>query len=375
MRRVNRRAFLGQAAVAFVASPLLGGCLSDNVTPNEPPYRSAVERVVSRYRIPGVLASVRFPGEDEWKEAFGYADVMKRTPFELTSYFSIRSITKSFTVTVILQLVREQAVALDSKLETFVTGIPNGTSITLADLAGMQSGVADYSSTKAFLDTFGMNLGQTFSDAQLVGYAIPASPEFSPGAAYEYSNTNTILLGLVIEKVTNAPFASVLRARILDPLGLKGTSYPATVPLPDPHPTPYDVDIRSGELEVLPLINPTALSAAGAMVSTADDLQTWALALGDGRLVGADLQMQRIARSRAVTNGPTYDRYGLGIGILEGWWGHTGDGLGFQAAAFYDPRTRATIAVSVNATPLGGDANLNFAEEVFKELAGVIARR
>ena len=121
---------------------------------------------------------------------------------------------------------------------------------------------------------------------------------------------------MAIEKITGASFASVLEARILGPLNLTGTTYPTQVALPDPHPTPYEVDLATGALEVLPLVNPTSLSAAGAMVSTLDDLQTWGRALGDGRLIGAELQAQRIARSRAVTNGPTYDRYGLGIGIL-----------------------------------------------------------
>jgi D-alanyl-D-alanine carboxypeptidase len=169
---------------------------------------------------------------------------------------------------------------------------------------------------------------RTFTDAQIVGYTIPASPKFAPGAQYEYSNTNTILLGMAIEKIAGASFASVLRARILGPLGLTGTSYPTEVALPVLHPTPYEVDLATGALEVMPLVNSTSLSAAGAMVSTLDELQTWGRALGDGRLIGAQVQAERIARSRVVTNGPTYDRYGLGIGILEGWWGHTGTALG-----------------------------------------------
>ena len=112
-------------------------------------------------------------------------------------------------------------------------GIPNGKRITLADLAGMQSGVANYTSVKAFIDVFARDLAQPFTDAQIVGYTIPASPRFEPGAEYDYSNTNTILLGMAIEKITGASFASVLQARILGPLGLTGTSYPTQVALPD----------------------------------------------------------------------------------------------------------------------------------------------
>jgi D-alanyl-D-alanine carboxypeptidase len=375
MPTMNRRTFLVRAAAACAATPVLAACVGEDVTPNATRYETAVGRAMARYRTPGAVASVRFPGDEEWKEGFGYADVASGTPSRPGDYYSIRSITKSFTVTVLLQLVREKATTLDAVLDTFVPGIPNGSRITLADLAGMQSGVANYTSLPAFSEVFARDLTQPFTDAQIVGYAIPASPEFEPGAQYEYSNTNTILLGMAIEKIAGASFASVLQARILGPLKLTGTSYPVKVALPDPHPTPYEVNIASGEPEVLPLINPTALSAAGAMVSTLDDLQTWGRALGDGRLIGAELQAERIARSRVVTNGPTYDRYGLGIGILHGWWGHTGTGLGWQAATFYDPRTQATIAVAVNATPPAGYGDLNLAEEIFKELAAVVQTR
>lgn len=375
MSPMNRRTFLFRGAAACAATPLLGACLDNDVTPNATRYKTAVGRVMSRYRIPGAVASVRFPGEDEWKEGFGYADVATGTPSRTGDYFSIRSITKSYTVTVLLQLVRDQATTLDAVIETFVPGIPNGHRITLADLAGMQSGVANYTSVPAFIEVFARDLAQPFTDAQIVGYTIPASPKFEPGAQYEYSNTNTILLGMAIEKIAGASFASVLQARILGPLGLTGTTYPTQVALPEPHPTPYEVDLGTGALEVMPLVNPTSLSAAGAMVSTLDDLQTWGRALGDGRLIGAQLQAERIARSRDVTNGPTYDRYGLGIGILEGWWGHTGTALGWQAATFYDPRTQATVAIAVNATPPADAGDLNFAEEIFKELAAVIATR
>ena len=117
------------------------------------------------------------------------------------------------------------------------------------------------------------------------------------------------------------------------------------------------------------------LAGAGAMVSTLDDMQTWGQALGDGRLIGTELQFERINRSRAVTNGPEYDSYGLGIGILDGWWGHTGTGFGFQAATFYDPHTRSTIAVLVNSTPSGDRLDLNVAEQIFVALAEVVESR
>jgi D-alanyl-D-alanine carboxypeptidase len=361
---------------AALCSPALAltGC-TDDTTPTATRYDTAVRRVMALYRTPGALASVRVPGEEEWRQAYGYADVATRRPLDFADHFSIRSVTKSYTVTLILQLVRDQALTLDDKLDRFVTGIPNGHLITIADLAGMQSGIADYSASEQFLKDFGSDFTRPFTQEQLVAYAVPASPRFAPGAQYEYSNTNTVLLGMIVEKLTGLTMAQALGVRILGPLGLRDTSYPYVAPLPAPHPTPYDTDIGTGVAEPVPLITPTSLAASGAMVSTLDDMQAWGQALGDGRLIGAALQQERVSRARAVTNGPEYDAYGLGIGILDGWWGHTGTGIGFQAATFYDPRTHATIAVLVNSTPGGGGKNLNVAEQIFVALADVVATR
>jgi D-alanyl-D-alanine carboxypeptidase len=367
------RCWTGAAAIAVAL--LAGGCLQDDVTPMPPRYRAAVEGVLARYHVSGALVSVSVPGEAAWKGAFGYANLEDRTPFDPVSYGSIRSVTKSYTVTVILQLVRDRVLRLDDKLDRFVPGIPNGDRITLADLAGMQSGIADYSAQPAFQEDFGSDFERAFSEEELVAYAIPASPVFEPGTQYEYSNTNTVLLGMVIEQVTRQPLGSVLQSRVFTPLGLTGTSYPLTVPLPLPHPTPYAVAVDDGAAEKLPLVSPTGLAGAGAMVSTLADLETWGKALGDGRLIGPELQKERIERSRPVTNGPEYDRYGLGIGILAGWWGHTGSGIGWQAATFYDPRSGTVIAAMVNETPVGGGRDLNIAQELFEALADVVATR
>jgi D-alanyl-D-alanine carboxypeptidase len=322
------------------------------------------------------VAGVRSPDDADWVQASGFADVASGTASTLAGHYSIRSVTKSLTVTLILELVRDQVLSLDDKLAKFVPGIPNGDIITIADLAGMQSGIFDYSKSQAFADAFGDDPARAFTEEELVAFAIPQSPVFAPGEQYDYSNTNTVLLGMIVEKLTGLPLAQAMSLRIVAPLGLGETTYPYTVALPDPHPTPYEVDYKSHALEVFPFINPTSLAGAGAMVSTLDDMLVWARALGTGSLVGAQLHQQRMDRSRPATNGPLYDRYGLGIGLRKGWWGHTGFGVGFTAAAFYDPRTQTSIAVLVNSTPSReAPAELTYAQAIFEALAEVVATR
>lgn len=335
-------------------------------------YAKAVDSLMSTYRPPGILAAVRMAGAAPWTGAFGLADVARATPLSLDSSFPLRSITKSFTVTAFLQLVREGQLGLDDKVGRYIAGVPNGSLISLADLAGNQSGLVDYSMQPGFFEVFVKDTLHVWTPRELLALSFAVPPSFLPGAQYEYCNTNTVLLGLVIEVVTGLPLAEVLAARIFRPLRLSGTSYPSSAALPPPAPTGYAVDIVTGELDDQPLISPTSLAGSGAMASTLADLLTWGDALGRGTLIGAALQDVRKSRARNVTNGPEYDRYGLGIGQIGKWWGHTGSGVGFQVATMYLESRSATVSVMVNASPDGGRQHLNLAQVLFEKLAAVV---
>ena len=311
---------------AFVVPP---------ATPKPSPdadYVKAVEGLMSTYHPPGILAGVRVAGEAPWTRAFGQADVAQATPLSLNSTFPLR----------------------------------------LADLAGNQSGLVDYSMQPGFFEVFIKDTLHVWTPQQLVAFSFAVPPSFLPGEQYQYSNTNTVLLGLVIEAVTGLPLGDVLVAQIFRPLGLTGTSYPSSAALPAPAPTGYAVDIATGAIDDQPLVSPTSLAGSGAIASTLADLLVWGDALGRGTLIGPALQTVRKARARDVTNGPEYDRYGLGIGQIGNWWGHTGSGVGFQVATMYLESRKATVSVMVNASPDGGRRDLNLAQELFEKLAAVV---
>ena len=327
----------------------------------------ALQRVMDEFHAPGAVAGVLTPGWRPWLAARGAADVASGRMMTLKDSFQIRSVTKSFTVTVVLELARAKRLSLSDTIGRYVPGVPNGDRITLAELAGMRSGVKNYTLVPAFGEAFVADPGRQWTDAELVGLATPGSPVFDPGTRYDYSNTNTVLLGLVIEEVTGRPLGQALRGRLLAPLKLSSTSYPRSFATSRPAPTPYEVDPSTGELEALPQANLSSLGPSGAIVTTLPDLLRWGRALGTGRLIGPRLLELREGLAVPATNGPEYDRYGLGIGELRGWWGHSGDGFGFQAATFYDPVTRSVIAVALNSTQPE-----HVAVEIFKALADVV---
>lgn len=355
----------GSGAAAVIAASMAAAQARERA------YDQAVQHIFDTYHPPGILLGVQAPNAAPWLRAYGLADVANGTPLSLNSSFPIRSITKSFTVTLLLQLVKEGRVALDDKIGRYIDGVPNGHLITLADLAGNQSGLADYSQQRGFLDVFVQDLQHVWAPQDLLDLAFAANPEFQPGEQYQYSNTNTVLLGVLIEKLSAQPLADVLAQRIFTPLGLRGTLYPHVPELPAPTPQGYAVDINTGVIDEQPAVSPTSLAGSGAIASTLSDLLAWGQALGQGTLLTPALQARRIASARTVTNGPEYQRYALGIGQIGDWWGHTGSGIGFQVATMNHAASNTTIAVIVNASPEGGRRDLNLAQEVFEGVAGV----
>ena len=155
-----------------------------------------------------------------------------------------------------------------------------------------------------------------------------------------------MLLGKIVEKVTGKPFESVLWRRILKPLRMTDTLYlfGSNTPWPRARNYLYDDVTDSYDTE---RVSFTSQGPAGALVSDLDDLHRWGEAMLGGTLLTPALQRQRMI-ARTPTNGPDYDRYGMGIGEISGYWGHTGEGLGYEALVMHHPARNETIVILVN---------------------------
>jgi D-alanyl-D-alanine carboxypeptidase len=148
----------------------------------------------------------------------------------------IGSVTKTFTVSLLLQAEADGLLSLDDTIDKYVDGIPNGDKITLAQMANMTSGIASYTENKQFVDEFLSDHERVWEPEELVQIGLKDSPLFDPGTQWHYSNTNTVLLGLVLQQVTGESIDQLYRERIIEPLGLEGTSFPGEdSSLPDPH--------------------------------------------------------------------------------------------------------------------------------------------
>jgi D-alanyl-D-alanine carboxypeptidase len=177
----------------------------------------------------------------------------------------------------------------------------------------------------------------------------------------EYSNTNTVLLGMVIEQVTGKPFAEVLRTNLLGPLGLEQTSFPGdSSDLPSPHLDGVTIQaFPEGDVKDATNFNPSWGFTSGAMISTLDDLHKWSVALGTGEgWVSDELQKERVASMTSSVAGNTPEQaYALGFGVANGWIGHTGELPGYNTSIVYDPKSGTSIVVMVNSDIPSGSEN------------------
>jgi D-alanyl-D-alanine carboxypeptidase len=328
--------------------------------------QQALDQTMATYNVPGAVVGVWVPGKGSWIGTEGVADRETKAPVTKDMVWPLRSVTKSFTVTLILQLADEGKLNLDDPLDKYVSGVTDGASITLRQLADMSSGNADYVGEQ-FITDFQADPDRIFTLDALNGYAVDQPANFAPGARRIYTNANTNLLGAVVEKVTGQPFKDVLEERILQPLGLKDTQYLLdATQWPEPHAVGYEpVDgVLTPQPENLSIYGP-----AGSMVSTLDDARVWAEALATGSLLKPATQSERL-QGAPLEKGPPYDQYALGIGETDGWWGHNGEGFGFTAAVFHDQSSGATVVVFMNeahAVPEG-----HAADQMFRRVAEIL---
>jgi D-alanyl-D-alanine carboxypeptidase len=285
----------------------------------------------------------------------GVAEVGGQRPVPTNGHFRIGSITKTFVSTVTLQLVGEGKVGLDEPVSTYLPGLlPDGDTITVRNLLQHTSGLYNYTDAMP-LDPAGFETirFKHYDPRELVAMSTSHPLNFPPGTQWSYSNTNYIVIGMLIEKITGAPYGQAVEDRILRPLHLAHTSLPGDrVGVPQPHthgysqPTSPAVDVTA--------LNPSWGWSAGEMISTTADLDRFISALLQGKLL-APAQFAELTRSLPFTGG-----YGLGIaeillpcGVTV--FGHDGGIPGYASVAVSTKDTKTRMELSITTGPVAGE--------------------
>lgn len=332
----------------------------------------AVEREVHRQLLPGAIVGIARDGHRPWLLARGHADLRTLRPMRTDEHVRIGSVTKAFVTTLLVRLAQERRLGLDQPIADYVPNVPGGDAITLRQLANMTSGIADVFASEEF--TLAYLTGETFTPARLVGFGTALPPVFAPGTGWSYSNTNTDLLGLAIQRVTGEPLAAALRKRVFAPLGLRGTSLPSSERLPRPFAAGYTEQTVSGHFAEATYNTPTATWAAGGLVSTVPDLLKAARLFGTGKpLLSGASQRERTNWVRLPPNHPG-QLYGLGLFDFDGWIGHNGGIPGYTAIAWYLPQEKLALAVSVNSDIHVGRSVPGYAYEPASEIGHLVTK-
>ncbi|MFE4517716.1 serine hydrolase domain-containing protein, partial [Kitasatospora sp. NPDC056783] len=341
-------AALAPAAAAAPTTPAPG-----IGTPARSADRQAADAALAGMTGPGystsALGAVREDGREVWSNATGVADLATGEPADPRGAFRIGSATKTFVSTTLLQLVGERRLNLDDRLESLLPGIvPNSDAITVRQLLNHTSGVADYTQDRAFeFSDQWLTSGRytSYRLRDLVDIAEKYPPAFAPGQDWQYSNTNYILIGMIIEKLTGHSWNDEVTRRIIRPLRLTNTRMPGDLPfIPGPHAHAY-VKTATGPVDVT-VLNPSMAGSAGGGISTTTDLTAFLDALLGGRL----LRPAELAAMKETTAHGEGRTYGLGLQRLDTpcgpFWGHAGGIPGYSTMMLASPDGKREFAAN-----------------------------
>jgi len=318
---------------------MLAGC---NDTDNN--LTETINRALRESSIPGVIVGVWREGKPPYVRAFGVQDTATGEPMTTDLYMRIGSNTKAFVVTSILILADWGELDLDDPIGLYVEDVPNGDQITLRQLAQMRSGLFSY--TDVTVPDIWKEPFREWTPQELLEISFSHPLLFPPGSEFDYSNTNTVLLGLVVEKVSGQTLGSFIGENILEPLGLTRTVFPAGAEIPSPHSQGY-FKLPDGEFVDATDWNPSWGWAAGNMISTLDDMGVWARALATGKLISPAMKKEQHQFLPAPEEGDGA-LYGLALENQNGWLGHNGNILSYLVYPYYLPSERITLVVMAN---------------------------
>ncbi|MEV4758158.1 serine hydrolase domain-containing protein [Micromonospora sp. NPDC049559] len=360
--RTIRAAACGTALLAVL---VMAGGTPASAAPPPPLPAEALAAGLQQVRdagMPGVFAEVR-DGKQVWRGARGYADVTTRRAMLPGFQHRIGSISKTFLATTLLQLVGEGRLTLDAPFGDYLPEYAID-GVTVRMLLNHTSGIGDYDSV---LFQSGEDIERirsvTYPPDEVARIGLGAPRTGAPGESYAYSNTNFVLAGLILERVTGRPAAEEMTRRIIRPLGLYQTYFPATsTTIVGPHSAGY-IPWYDGELRDFSEYNMSVFWGAGDVVSTSADLDTFFRALLRGKL----LEPAELAEMRTtVPMDPAFpDAAGYGLGLY--WvtlpcgqvWGHDGLVFGHSTISWHSPdgRRQATIAENMTHYALPGQPN------------------
>jgi CubicO group peptidase (beta-lactamase class C family) len=368
----------GCAAQGASAPPASPAAAPSSAAPAVPAYAAKLqpelEQLAKDMLVSGAVIEIRSPELGDWTTTMGTRTYHGSDPVQVGDRIRVGSVTKTWTGTVVLQLVQEGRLKLTDPIAKYRPDVPNGQNITIEQLLDMRSGLNNYTTSLEVSQRMDADPQAVFAPEDLIKIGLAMPPKFPPGGGYFYSNTNYLLLGRLVEQITGNPLGTEIENRILKPLGTTASSFPALTDnaLPEPRTDGYsfgtnvetiDTNVLSPEKQAaakagtlapidMTQNNPSWAWSAGAGIANADDLVKYVQALVGGGLLSPEMQKVRMASVKPVdpTN-PQSAGYGLALAQFGPFYGHTGELPGYNTFTGYDPQRKLTIVVWAATAP------------------------
>jgi D-alanyl-D-alanine carboxypeptidase len=314
-------------------------------------FGATLDAIVAEYADadgPAVVVQLTTP-EGTWTTARGLADGAR--PAAPSDRFRIGSMSKTYVAVAALMLVQDGVFNLDDPASNWlpaevVANIANADSVTIRQLLAMRAGIDDYLGQQAFWDTVEADPTRAWTAEEALTFAYGLPPVAAPDATYFYSNTNYLLLQLVLEAASGQALGDLIRARILDPLRLNETYTQISESLPGGFVSGYSDFDGDGVAEDVSGINDGAGLGDGGLVATADDVTRFYQALLVDQGLLSDALLEELLYFSPADDG---NGYSLGLNAWETAlgtaWGHSGGVLGFLSFGAYLPDAQMTVVV------------------------------
>ena len=337
-------------------APLLPWTTSPRI---EARLQAALDEMRAEARIPGISATIAFPDGTVWSGTSGLADVARGRPVTDDTAFSVASISKTFLAALALELSVEGTIRLDTPVATYLPGLRLDPAITVRMLLNHTSGLADFFLNPRIDVALQADRDRGWTPRRTLSYV--QRPMFEPGEGWDYSNTNYLLLGMLVERVTARPLAELFRARFFEPLDLASTYDQMAEQPRGPVAFGYRLKGEGDRTRATGLADGTrfipfrsvvtAARGAGSLAGTSRDVATWARSLYGGAAVSPESLRLMLARVR-LTEASLLVPYGMGVQIvpIDGRpaLGHSGRFLGFRSVMRYLRPEGVAIAVLTN---------------------------
>jgi D-alanyl-D-alanine carboxypeptidase len=353
-------------AIATSALAAMPGASQPPAAALQQQLQAKFEEIHKGATFPGGTAGFVLADGSSFAIAVGVSDRTAKTPMKPSDRMLLGSVGKTYVSAVALQMIHEKKFSLDDTLDKFFATAPwfprlaSASKITVRHLMTHTSGLVRYELNPAFTKYLTANPDKVWTGEERLAYLLDAAPPFAPGEGWQYSDTNYIVLGMIIERVGGIPYYEQLKTRILAPLALNDTvpsdsrTIPGLVQGYAGAKNPFggtDEVIKDGRF----VVNPQFEWTGGGLAVTSLDLAKWGKALYEGKAFDASM-MATLLDGVPARLGPDA-RYGLGVIIRPSppgvTYGHSGFMPGYETELAYFRDLKTAIAVQVNSSARG----------------------